>query len=190
MKTLKIFFGIIFLLPLGLGLNAQTKTKLKLKKTVRGEAQLLRPIQNLAFKKAFSGVFNAGGSMNWGWNKKDNVGAFYSISQYQIFPQPFVGTIDDPHSVQTTHTLGAKFCYDKFTQNGKGMWSPFIAPGWSFINYSRVKSINHPPQELHVNAASINLGLNYYIMFDEWMGVGFTVGYGAVNHVFHPYNIS
>ncbi len=183
-QILFLIFGFSFLV-----VNAQTKPKLRLKKTVRGEAQLVRPFQNRAFANTFSGVFNTGVSMNWGWNKKYNAGIFYSLTQYQIFPAPFQGTIDDPHSIQTTHTIGLKYSHDKFTANGKGIWSYFIAPGYSFISYSRIKVSDHAPQELNVNAASLNVGIHYYMMFDEWMGVGFTVGYNAIDHVFHPYNI-
>ena len=169
-------------------LSAQTIAPLKLKKTVRGEFQLVRPFQNKAFSNTFSGVFNTGASMNWG-GKHWNAGGFYSLTQYQVFPKPFKGTYDDPHPILTVHTVGIKLSYDKFTERGKGMWSPFISPGWSFLNYTRIKSKNHSPQETSLNAFSLNAGVNYYIMFDEWMGVGFTAGYNGIDHVFHPYNL-
>lgn len=190
-KLFQIFFLISIPITIGisfLSVSAQTKAPLHLKKTIRGEFQLVRPFQNKAFSHSFSGVFNTGVSMNFG-KKKFNAGPFYSLTQYQIFPKPFQGTIDDPHSVLTIHTGGIKFSYDKFTESGRGVWSPFISPGWSFLNYTRIKCKNHDPQDVKTSAFSLNAGINYYIMFDEWMGVGFTAGYNGINHVFHPYNI-
>ena len=182
-SILFLIFNLSFLI-----VNAQTKAPLKLKKTIRGDFQLVRPFQNKAFSHAFSGVYNTGASMNWG-KKKFNAGVFYSLTQYQIFPKAFVGSIDDPHSVLTINTGGLKFSYDKFTSSGRGMWSPFIAPGWSSLKYSRIKCKDHDAQKTNPSAFSLNAGINYYIMFDEWMGAGFIAGYNGIDHVFQPYNI-
>ncbi len=188
-----LFLALLCLSPFpwgraGDGLLAQTVAPLKFKKTIRGDFQLVRPFQNKAFSNSFSEVFNTGASMNFGKNNF-NAGVFYSLTQYQISPKAFVGSIDDPHSVLTIHTGGLKLSYDKFTENGKGMWSPFIAPGWSFMNYTRIKCNNQEPHDTKTSAFSLNAGINYYIMFDEWMGVGFMAGYNGIDHVFHPQNI-
>jgi len=183
-----IFLLSIVCCLLSASLLAQTKAPLNFKKTIRGDFQLARPFQNKAFSTSFSGIFNTGASMNWG-KKNFNAGVFYSLTQYQIFPKAFVGSIDDPHSVLTIHTGGLKLSYDKFTENGKGMWSPFIAPGWSFMNYTRIKCNKQESHDTKTSAFSLNAGINYYIMFDEWMGVGFMAGYNGIDHVFHPQNI-
>ncbi len=175
--SIPLFLAITFSC---LALNAQTK----MRKTIRGEFQLPRATCNDAFTKIFSGVFNTGVSMNWG-GKHFSMGGFYSLTQYQIFPKFY----DDPHVVFTSHTPGIRISYDMLTSTGKGMFSPFIAPGYSFIKYSRIKSKNHEPWKPKSGGVSVNMGISYNIMMDEWTGAGFIVGFNMVDHVFRPENI-
>src|ERR1051325_1886508 len=177
---------ILFLILLSsfLSVNAQTK----IRKTLRGEFQLPRAVWNPAFAKTFSGVFNGGISMNWG-GKHFSAGGFYSLTQYQVFPAFGVGTVDDPHTILTMHTAGIKLHYDMLTSTGKGMFSPFIAPGYSWLDYTRIKSKAHPPWMPHSSAVSMNIGAAYNIMMDEWTGAGFIISFNTVNHVFRPENI-
>ncbi|MBI3503037.1 MAG: hypothetical protein HY063_14705 [Bacteroidetes bacterium] len=160
--------------------------KSKFKKTIRGEFQLPRATWNKAFTKTFSGVFNSGISLNFG-TKHFSVGPFYSLTQYQVFPRLF----DDPHVIQTNHTGGLVFHLDKLTETGNGMWSAFIMPGYSWIKYSRIlcKDNGHPPYQPQSSAKSINIGGSYTMMLDEWVGVGFIVGFNMVDHVFYPENV-
>jgi hypothetical protein len=162
-------------------------TNAQLRKTIRGEFQLPRATWNPAFTKTFSGVFNAGLSFNMA-PKKDgfSYGAFYSLTQYQVFPKFF----DDPHVIQTNHTFGAKIHYDMLTSSGKGMFSPFIAPGYSLIKYTRIKVKNHPAYQTESNAMSVNIGMAYNIMMDEWTGAGFIIGFNMIDHVFMPENVA
>ena len=177
--TLLLFFIFSFSF---LFLRAQHKSKLK--KTIRAEFQLPRATWDKAFVKTFSGVFNAGLSMNFG-GKHFNGGPFYSITQYQIFPH-----FDyEPHSIQTNHTAGIKLHYDLLNSTGKGMFSPFIAPGYSWIKYTRIQCKDHPPYDTETEAFSTNVGLSYSIMMDEWVGVGFIIGFNMIDHVFRPENI-
>lgn len=164
-------------------LSAQNKDKVR--KTIRGEFQLPRATSNLAFNKVFSGVFNGTVSFNMG-GKNFSMGGFYSLTQYQIFPEFF----DDPHVVFTGHTPGLRISYDLRTKSGKGMFSPFMMPGYTFIKYSRVKYKTHPPYMTESSGVSLNLGASYNIMMDEWTGVGFIVGFNMIDHVFRPENIS
>lgn len=152
--------------------------------TIRGEAQLPRMLGNRAFTKGFSGVFNGGASINFG-GKHFNTGAFYRFTQYQVFPK--VNT--DAHPILSIHTAGIRFAYDKLTETGKGMWSPFIEPGFSFLKYTRVQCIHKQPRLTKTNVISLNIGSTYYIMMDEWTGVGFTLGYNMLDHVYRPENI-
>lgn len=176
----KILFAAIALHFLLSDANAQ------LRKTIRGEFQLPRATWNPAFTKAFSGVFNGGISFNLAPRKNGfSYGAFYSLTQYQIFPKYFT----DPRVVQTNHTIGAKIHYDMLTSSGKGMFSPFIAPGYSFIKYTRIKSKNHPPYQPESKALSVNIGMTYNIMMDEWTGAGFIVGFNMIDHVYMPQNV-
>ena len=158
--------------------------KTKLKKTVRGEFQLPRATWNKSFTKTFSGVFNSGISMNFG-REHFSAGGFYSMTQYQVFPKYY----EDPHVVLTNHTAGIKLHYDLLTSTGKGMFSPFIAPGYSFIKYTRIKCKSHPAYDTKTSAVSVNIGASYNIMVDEWVGVGFIVGFNMIDHVFRPENV-
>lgn len=159
----------------------------KLKKTIRGEVQLPRPLWNKAFEKNFSGVFNAGLSMNWG-GKHFNMGGFYSLTQYQIFPG-FLKPADTPHSILTNHTTGIKCFYDVLSSSGNGMFSPYISAGYTFMSYTRVQCKKQMPHNTKTGGISMNAGAVYNIMMDEWVGVGFTVGYNVIDHVFNPTNI-
>lgn len=176
----KIFFAVLTISFSFADAEAQ------LRKTIRGEFQLPRATWNPAFTKMFSGVFNAGISFNVA-PKKDgfSYGGFYSLTQYQVFPKFF----DDPHVVQTNHTFGAKVHYDMLTSSGKGMFSPFIAPGYSLIKYTRMKCKSHHPYQPASNAMSVNIGMAYNIMMDEWTGAGFIVGFNMIDHVFMPQNV-
>ncbi len=175
---------ILFLCISALGSVVFSQVKPKYKKTVRAEFQLPKSTNNKAFKKAFSGVYNSGISMNFG-TPKYSAGVFYSITQYQVFPK--VNT--DAHPILTNHTVGIKLTYDKLIASGRGLWSPYISPGFSFLNYTRVKCKVNEPTMTHPTAFSLNAGLNYNIMMDEWVGAGFIIGYNVVDHVYRPENI-
>jgi hypothetical protein len=178
----KCFIAVLLLS--GTGTEVFSQVKPKYKKTVRAEFQLPRATSNSAFKKAFSGVYNTGLSLNVGTPHYSG-GVFYSITQYQVFPK--VNT--DAHPILTVHTTGLKLTYDKLITNGRGMWSPYVAPGVSFLNYSRVKCKVNEPTLTHTTTFSLNAGINYNIMMDDWVGAGFIVGYNVVDHVYRPENI-
>ena len=183
---MKKHIGILFLIfnSYLFTVDAQTKAPVKLKKTIRAEFQLPRATSNAAFKKTFSGVFNTGLSMNFG-GKHFNAGCFYSFTQYQVFPKFF----EDPHVVLSNHTAGIKISYDILTSSGRGLFSPFIAPGYSFLKYSRIKCKTETPYNTHPSAPSLNLGMSYNIMMDEWVGAGFIIGYNMIDHVFRPESV-
>jgi hypothetical protein len=162
--------------------SAQTKSKLR--KTIRGEFQLPKAISNKAFTNSFSGVFNMGVSMNFS-GKHLTAGGFYSLTQYQVFPK----YLSDAHPILTNHTAGIKLSYDMLTSTGKGMWSPFLSPGYTWLKYTRIKPKNHLPGITNPRAMSLHAGVTYNIMMDEWTGAGFTFGYNIVNHVYRPENI-
>ena len=75
------------------------------------------------------------------------------------------------------------------TSTGNGMFSPFIAPGFSSIKYTRIQCKNHDAYQTESKALSVNIGAAYNIMMDEWTGVGFIVGFNMVDHVFRPENV-
>ena len=134
--------------------------------------------------KGFSGVFNMGASMNFSV-KHLTAGGFYSLTQYQVFPK--VNT--DAHPLLTNHTAGIKLSYDVLTSTGKGLWSPFVMPGFTWLKYTRVKPKNHAPGITSTNGMGLNVGASYNIMMDEWTGAGFIVGYNIVDHVYRPENV-
>ena len=179
-SILCLFFAVF----LSLTSFAQIKPKLKLKKTIRGEFQIPVGISNKAFTSTFSGVINTGLSFNLEGIHLA-AGGFYSFSQFQIFPK----FIDDPHTILSIQTCGIKLYYNNLTSTGNGMWSPYIAPGYSWLDYSRIQSKHHAPGVTKLSTMSLNVGAAYNIMLDEWTGVGFTIGYNMVNHVFHPYDV-
>ena len=181
--------AFIFLLLLSfsfLGANAQGK---KVKKTIRGEGLLHRPVSNKALSKLFSGVFSANISMNWGWNNF-NTGIFYNQMQSQIFPK----FLSDPHAIQTIHTGGLRFSYDvyppaKVLAAKKGnffMFSPYLSVGLAEVDYSRLKCITGAPEGKQNQTFSLSGGANFNLMFSEYDGVGFTIGYTFLNHEFNP----
>ncbi|MBI4931731.1 MAG: hypothetical protein HY841_13255 [Bacteroidetes bacterium] len=176
--------GILLIIICFFILTGYAQVKPKLRKSIRAEFQLPKATSNPAFKKTFSGVFNTGLSMNFG-GKHFNAGGFYSFTQYQIFPKFF----EDPHSILANHTAGIKLTYDLFTSTRSGIFSPFIAPGYSFMSYTRIKCKNNMPYNTHPSALSMNTGMCYTIMMDEWIGAGFIIGYNMIDHVFRPENI-
>lgn len=178
-SILFLIFNFSFLI-----IHAQTKSKLK--KTIRAEFQLPRPTWNKAFTKTFSGVFNSGVSLSVG-GKHFSAGGFYSLTEYQVFPK----YEDDPHVIQINHTAGIKLHYDILTSTGSGIFSPFIAPGYSWINYTRIdcKMQSHPAYDTQTSAAGVNVGAAYNIMIDDWLGVGFIIGFNMIDHVFRPENV-
>lgn len=175
-KTILLFVFIFSCLP-----AFSQKKAPRVKKTIRGEFQLPRALSNKAFTKVFSGVFNSGISMNFGFDKKYNIGGYYSYTQYQIFPK----FIDDPHGIHTSHSSGLKFTYDKVLP--KGILSPYVVIGYNWIKYSRIKCDSLKPFDTEVNAFNTGAGLTYnFFVDDEWTGVGFTFGYNFTNHIFNP----
>lgn len=160
------------------------QTKPKYKKTLRAEFQLPKTTSNKAFKKAFSGVYNMGLSMNVGTPHYSG-GVFYTLTQFQVFPK--VNT--DAHPILTVHSTGIRLTYDNLIPNGKGMWSPYISPGVSFLKYSRVKCKNETPGDQTITTFSLNGGVVYNIMMDEWVGAGFILGYNIIDHVYRPENV-
>lgn len=161
----------------------------KVKKTVRGEALLHKPVSNKALAELFSGVFSANISMNWGFNNF-NTGIFYNMMQSQIFPR----FLSDPHSIQTVHTAGLRFSYDVYpppkvlaAQKGNFfMFSPYLAGGVAQVDYSRLKCIKQQITGKSTQAFSLSGGMNFNLMFSEYDGVGFTIGYTFLNHEFNP----
>jgi hypothetical protein len=167
-------------------LIVQAQVKPKFKKTIRGEVELPREFSNKAFRQTFSGLINAGASMNFGYHNF-NTGIFGSLTEFQIVKK-FTG---DPHSIQTTYTGGLKFSYDMLTSTGKGMFSPYIAPGYSFIKYTELTYITTPPIKTNYYGLSLNFGITYNMMLiDDWTGVGFVLGYSLVDHVYDPFLLS
>lgn len=69
------------------------------------------------------------------------------------------------------------------------MFSPFITPGYTFIKYSRIICKTQSPFNTKPSGISMNIGLSYNIMIDEWVGAGFIVGFNAIDHVFNPNSI-
>src|SRR3990172_7489206 len=127
MKKFLLIQYVCCVIGLSLLHSSSFSQKTKLKKTIRAEFQLPRATWNKAFTRTFSGVFNSGISMNFG-GKHFSTGGFYSLTQYQVFPKYY----EDPHVIQTNHTAGIKLHYDMLTSTGNGMFSPFIAPGYSW----------------------------------------------------------
>jgi len=184
-KSKFIFLAFIFFFLHSFKLFSQVKPKVK--KTIRGEVALPKEFfSNKAFKQTFSGLVNVGASMNFGYGKF-NVGPFGSFTEFQILYR-FIG---DPNSIQSTYTGGLKFTYDFLTSTKKGMFSPFIAPGYSSIKYTKLVYNTTPPTQTKYNALSLNFGITYnMLLIDDWTGVGFVVGYSLVDHVYDPYALS
>ncbi|TAL59143.1 MAG: hypothetical protein EPN85_09900 [Bacteroidetes bacterium] len=185
MKRPAIILFFIFIFSF-LMVNAQDK---KTKKTVRAEALLHRPISNKAFSQLFSGVFSANISMNFGVSNF-NTGIFYNMMQSQIFPK----FLSDPHSIQTVHTAGVRFSYDVYPSKTKMVsqkgnffvFSPYLSGGFAEVDYSRLKCIAQQATGKHSQTFSAGAGANFNLMFSEYDGVGFTLGYTFINHAFNP----
>lgn len=184
-KSKFVFFAFVFSFLFSFELFSQAKPKIK--KTIRGEVELPKALfSNKAFRQTFSGLVNVGASMNLGFHNF-NVGTFASLTEYQIAYR-FIG---DPNSIQSTYTGGLKFTYDMLTSNSKGIFSPFVAPGYSFIKYTKLQYITTPPSQTKYNALSLNFGITYNMMLiDDWTGVGFVLGYSLIDHVYDPYALS
>ncbi len=166
-----------------------SQTKPKVKKTIRGEALLFQPLSNKAFSQLFSGVFATNLSLNFGVNNF-NTGIFYNLMQSQIFPKFEY----EPHAIQTVHTGGIRFSYDIYPSKAKlasqkgnfTVVSPFLSGGFSQVDYSRLKcKVQHVTNKSD-QTFSLTAGANFNLMFSEYDGVGFTIGYSFLNHEFNP----
>ena len=156
-------------------------SSVSIKKTIRGEFQLPWAMSNKAFTQVFSGVFNSGISFNLGLRQKYNAGIYYAFTQYQVFPK----LVDDPHPIQSTHNAGIKFTYDLIYE--KGIFSPYLAGGYDFVQYSRIKCKTQEPFNKENHTFNAGAGLTYnFLIDDEWTGAGFTLGYNFLNHIFNP----
>lgn len=183
----KYLFLICILAP-AFCMSAFSQVK-KVKTTIRGEALLHRPISNKAFSKLFSGVFSANLSLNFGI-RNFNTGLYYNMMQSQIFPKFQY----EPHSIQTVHTMGMKFGYDIYPPKAKlaaqkgNFWvvTPFLAGGFALVDYSYLICLNGAPTGKNTQTYSVNGGANFTVMFSEYDGVGFTLGYTFLNHEFNP----
>lgn len=161
----------------------------KVKKSIRAEGCLFRPVSNKSFSQLFSGVYSVNLSLNFGVNNF-NTGVFYNLMQSQIFPR----LQSDPHSIQTVHTGGVRFSYDFYPSKAKMaatkgnffVLSPYLSGGISQIDYSRLKCITQQVSGKSSQAFTISGGANFNLMFSEYDGVGFTLGYTLLNHEFNP----
>lgn len=190
-KQVNIFGGtliIFFLMSAAFCPTAFSQAK-KTKKTIRGEGMLQRPVSNKAFSQLFSGVFAANISMNWGFNNF-NTGIYYGQMQSQIFPK----FLSDPHAIQTVHTAGLRFSYDVYpskvkmqtTQGNFFVFTPYLSGGFAEVDYSRLKCLTGAPTGKQNQTFSISAGGNFTLMFSEYDGVGFAIGYTFLNHEFNP----
>lgn len=187
MRNIVFFIGFWFFIS-SFGIFGYSQAR-KVKKTIRGEAMLFQPISNKAFAELFSGVFSANLSLNFGV-QNFNTGIFYNLMQSQIFPK----FAYEPHSIQTVHTAGLRFSYDVYPPKAKlaatkgnfFMFSPYISGGFSQVDYSRLKCIKQQISGASSQTFSINAGANFNLMFSEYDGVGFTIGYSFLNHEFNP----
>ena len=127
--------------------------------------------------------------------KNFNAGIYGSHMQLQIFPK----FQTDPHAIETTNTVGVRFGYDIYPSKEKMasqtgnfiVVSPFIAGGYNWIVYSRLK-LKNPTDTItntSIRAFNIYSGINFNLMFSEYDGVGFTIGYSLLNHEFSPYDL-
>lgn len=166
----------------------------KLKKTFRGEMLYPRPITNAAFTKVFRGVYNMNLSLNFGI-KNFNVGPYYGLMQCQILPYKGIAIqMSDPHSIQTVHTAGLRFSYDLYpskevlqSRDGAYMvFSPFIPPGYDWIDYTRLRCKTGFPSGKHVQTFNLMLGMNINYMITNFEGCGLTLGYNYLAHQFDP----
>lgn len=187
--TNKIIFSFCFLFFVSaLGMPAFSQ-KPKVKKTIRAEGLLFRPVANKAFTSLFSGVFSTNLSLNFGVNNF-NTGIFYNLMQSQIFPK----YQSEPHAIQTVHTGGIRFSYDVYPSKAKMaatkgnifMYSPYLSGGFSQVDYSRLQCITQQVTGKSTQTFSVNAGFNFNLMFSEYDGVGFTLGYSFLNHEFNP----
>jgi hypothetical protein len=188
----KIIFFVCFSLLASAYWNcAFSQKKPKVKKTFRADFEIPRPLGNKAFDTLFSGVYNVNLSMNFGV-KNFNTGVYGGMMQCQIFPR----FQSDPHAIQTVYSGGIRFSYDIFpskekmasTEGNFLMYSPFISVGYSSVNYSRLKSLSGQPSPTGKHSSTYNVsgGINLNLMFSEYDGVGFTLGYTFLNHTFNP----
>ena len=71
------------------------------------------------------------------------------------------------------------------------MFSPFIAPGYSFIKYTKLQYVSAPPTQTKFSCLSLNFGITYnMLLIDQWTGVGFVLGYSLLDYVYDPYPIA
>ena len=169
--------------------SAFSQAKPKVKKTFRADVLLPRPLSNKAFDTLFSGVYNLNLSMNFGV-KNFNTGIFIGSMQCQIFPK----FQSDPHAIQSVKSAGLRLSYDIYPSKAKMaategnffVFSPFLCSGYTLVDYSRLKCMTGSPEGKHSQTYSIYGGLNMNIMFSEYDGVGFTLGYMYLNHEFNP----
>jgi hypothetical protein len=182
----KFCFGLLFL---GFYFSALSQTNPKVKKTFRADFEVPQILLNRALDTLFRGVYNVNLSMNFGI-KNVTAGIYAGMMQSQIFPHFY----SDPHSIQTVYSSGLRLGYDVYPsaekmQTTKGnffMFSPFLGIGYASVNYSRLKCITGKPEGTQDQTFSISAGANFNLMFSQYDGVGFTIGYSFLNHVFNP----
>ena len=161
----------------------------KPKKTLRVDILSVRPLSNKAFVNLFSGVYNANLSLNYSF-KKFSLGPYYNILQCQIFPKYY----SDPHSIVTMHTGGLRMIYDIYPSketmaSHTGNFyvvSPFLAGGYTWIDYTRLKEVPYATSGNHTQTFNIYGGANFTLMFSDYDGIGITLGYGYYAHEFNP----
>lgn len=192
----KVFIigAIVTLIP-AFSIFAQIPHPPLVKKVFRGEILYPKPISNSAFIKVFMGVFNLNLSVSFGM-KNLNIAPTYGLMQCQILPYKAAGIgVFDPHSIQTVHTAGMRFSYDIFPakevlqakNGGYLMFSPFLSPGYNWIEYTRLGECKdgHPSGK-HARAFNVMTGIQINYMMSYFEGCGLTLGYNYLAHQFDP----
>lgn len=156
-------------------------SQLDTKATFRLDLMVPQPVLNKALKLSFTGIFDFGGSLNYGYNGF-NFGLFYRYKQYQIRADK----IENIGTFLHINNAGIKLAYDKVL-NKYLMISTGMNSGYNFLKYTAVVCSTHATlKDQAVNFEPFFAG---YFMIDEGWGVGLQLAYSVATYEFDPASI-
>jgi hypothetical protein len=176
MRKALLIIGVLFCLH---GFAQKTETKA----TFRLDLMVPQPVANKALKLSFTGIFDFGGSLSYGFNGF-NIGAFYRYKQYQVR----ANKIPDVGTLLHFHNTGLKLSYDK-PLNKYFMISPGLNVGYNFINYTELACSTSVATGVKDQAINFEPFFAAYFMIDEGWGVGLQVAYNVTTYEFDPYAV-
>ncbi len=179
MKVNPAFLLLLLLLPTA-SLWSQDKMD-DTKWTTRLDFMVPQPISNKAFKLSFTGIFDAGLSVNYRIGNMFNLGVAYRYKQFQVR----ANKIPDVDMLQHTHNPLLRLSFDK--KSGKnGILTPAINVGYNFITYSGTPCSTSVATGKEVTGINLEPNISYVWLIDEGFGMGLMLNYNILTHEFNP----